>query len=238
MTNSGTTTTAIASERPLFPPKHIHAKLAAILKELPAIGKDSENTGLKFSFRSIDAVLNKINPLLGAHGVYVVPRVIDVKVEALAKGRAAVVTVEYRFTADDGSEVVAVSVGEGHDWADKAVSKAMTMAFKTCLGQVFAISTEEDPDSDSVQQDEVPSANPSSQTAASSGQAGVGTATPPAAPPNLDDRRTWCFERAKAMQPADLNALKEKMVAAGIGMDFSSHTLEQVQQLESWLEPF
>jgi hypothetical protein len=54
--------------------------------------------------------------------------------------------VAFVFTAEDGSTAVVESVGEGQDSSDKAVSKAMTMALKTALGQTFAIATEDDPD--------------------------------------------------------------------------------------------
>jgi hypothetical protein len=227
----------------------IHSKLAAILDELPAIGKDAYNQGLKFSFRSIDAVLNHLNPLLGKHGVFVVPEVKDLALstKATKSGEAAVAvaTVAYHFTADDGSEVVAVSIGEGQDSGDKAVSKAMTMAFKTVLGQVFAIATDDDPDEDSVAPPSPSQQRNATRTKKTESEPPAVAVPPPAAkddpdPPHrtLEQRRQWTYDAARALDPQSLAALKEKMAAAGIGMDFSKHTEEECANLEDWLAPF
>ncbi len=57
---------------------------------------------------------------------------------------------KFRFCADDGSSIEAVTIGEGMDSGDKATNKAMAVAFKYACFQVFCIPTEEmkDPDAD------------------------------------------------------------------------------------------
>lgn len=226
----------------------IHERLAAILDELPAIGKDAFNPGLKFNFRSIEQILNELNPLLGKHGVFILPEAGEIRMSTRptrnGEASVAIVTVTYRFTADDGTFVEATSVGEGQDSGDKAVSKAMTMALKTCLGQMFAISTEEDPDGESV----APSSGPPLARARGAAKAAkAATPAPPSplaaeapvdAPRSLDDRRQWCFLTAKELPPATLVDLKKEMAENGIGMDFGTHTEEQVAWLEDKLSPF
>ena len=134
------------------PPK-IHAQMLAILADLPAIGKTSRNEQQKFMFRSHDAVLNALNPLLAKHGVFVVPDIIGRITAHRQTGRGSTmyeVNLHVRFTfyADDGSSVSASTWGEGTDMGDKATNKAMTMAFKAVLAQAFAVSTEEQQDTD------------------------------------------------------------------------------------------
>jgi hypothetical protein len=137
----------------------IHARLGAILAELPAIGKGQWNDQQKFHFRGHDDVMNALNPLLGKHGVYVLPRVLerDAGTRPTRSGGMLIVVnlhVEYRFVGLAGDEVAATAWGEGTDSGDKATSKSMTMAFKSVLGQVFALATADtiDPDATGVEQ--------------------------------------------------------------------------------------
>lgn len=218
----------------------IHARLATILDEMPAIGKDAYNPGLKFNFRSVEQILNELNPLLGKHGVFLLPDVQDIQMmtRPTRNGEAAVavVKVAYHFVADDGSEVVASSVGEGQDSGDKAVSKAMTMALKTCLGQVFAISTEDDPDGESVQ---------AGRAENRSEQAGPGTSPP--APP----AEPWMATKAKVdafigSGTPDAEGRREQLVAQlteqGLPLDLAKATPEQLAAVEQVVadltEPF
>jgi hypothetical protein len=126
----------------------IHYKMAAILSELPAIGKSERNEQQQFMFRGHDQVLNALNPLLAKHGVYATPMVLD-RVTAQRQTRSGGVMyevnlhVKYTFYASDGSSISASAWGEGTDSGDKSTNKAMTMAFKNVLNQVFAINTQE-----------------------------------------------------------------------------------------------
>lgn len=218
----------------------IHAELAAILDELPAVGKDSTNSGLGFKFRGIDAMVNALNPLLGKHGVVPVPiETALLRWEQKQKGYAAVLEITYQLTARDGSYVTAKGIGEGHDFGDKAVSKAATMAEKMMLGQTFCMAYEDDPDGDTVV-GETPPAPSGDRRAENPGAAQAETPAPPAppGPRTLDARRAWCFSAAKDLPANALGAFKEEMAERGIGMDFSVHTEEQVAWLEDKLAPF
>lgn len=126
----------------------IHQRMVAILAELPAIGKDSRNPEQGFMYRSHDDVLNALNPLLAKHGVYLVPEVIErVPAQRTTKRNTTMyevnLHVRYSFIAEDGSWVAGTAWGEGTDSGDKSTNKAMTMALKNVLAQVFAVSTQE-----------------------------------------------------------------------------------------------
>ena len=130
-------------------------RITAIMADVGHIGKDCRNQQQGFMFRGIDQVMNTMHPLLAKHGVVIIPEVVETKREerVTKSGGTLIYTmhrINYRFIADDGSEVVATVVGEGMDSADKSSNKAMAVAFKYACFQVFCIPTEEmvkdDPD--------------------------------------------------------------------------------------------
>ena len=134
----------------------IFKTINSIMKDLPAIGKDSKNTQQNFWFRGIDAVMNGLNPMFAKHGLFVVPNVLEQRREEKATKSGglltySIITVAYTFYATDGSSIVATVIGEAMDSADKATNKAMSIAFKYACFQVFCIPTEEvvDPDGSS-----------------------------------------------------------------------------------------
>ena len=135
--------------------KKIYKAIANIMGEIGHIGKDKKNQQQGFMFRGIDQVMNTMKPLLAKHGVFIVPEVMEMQREERTTARGgnliySVLTVKHHFIADDGSEVVSTTIGEGMDSADKASNKAMAIAFKYACFQVFCIPTEEmaqdDPD--------------------------------------------------------------------------------------------
>jgi hypothetical protein len=139
----------------------IHERLGRILAELPAIGKDTRNADQGFMFRSHDTVLNELNPLLGKYGVIVVPEVLERIPGERMVGRDGGKTmyetnlrIQFTFYGPLGDSVVASAWGEGTDMGDKSTSKAITMAFKSVLAIVLAVSTAEtvDPDGSSPEE--------------------------------------------------------------------------------------
>jgi hypothetical protein len=122
--------------------------MAAIVAELPAVGKDEFNEAQKFKFRSHDAAMNVLKPLLGKHGVYFVPDVLKRITEQRTTKHGSVMYevnlhVQYTFYGANGDYVTASAWGEGTDSGDKATNKAMTMALKNVVAQTFALSTAE-----------------------------------------------------------------------------------------------
>jgi hypothetical protein len=133
----------------------IYAAIPAIMTDIPAIYKDRKNDAQHYNFRGIDDVYNAVNPLLSKHGVFMRADVQDIKrEERLSKSGGIMafvqVRVRYSFVAKDGSFVSTDSLGEGMDSGDKATPKAMSIAQKYAILQMFCIPTADpkDPEND------------------------------------------------------------------------------------------
>lgn len=136
----------------------IYAAISAAMADISAIGKDKYNQQQGFKFRGIDDVMNALKPILTKNKIFAVPQVLEQmrEIKVTAKGgelRYSLLKIAFRFYATDGSFVEAVTLGEGMDSGDKASNKAMAIAYKYALFQVFCIPTEEmtDPDSESYE---------------------------------------------------------------------------------------
>lgn len=134
---------------------NIYQSITKILEEVPAIGKGKTNSQQNFKYRGIDDVMNVFQPILAKHKVFIVPQVLEQKREERTTSRGgnliySICKIKYTFYAEDGSSVEAIVIGEGMDSGDKATNKAMAIAMKYALFQVFCIPTEEmkDPDSE------------------------------------------------------------------------------------------
>lgn len=134
---------------------NIYQAIASIMQKGNAIGKNKRNDQQKFMYRGIDDVMNTFNPLMAEAGIFVVPEVLEATREE-RQGRSggnliySILRVKYTFFASDGSSVSATVIGEGMDSGDKASNKAMAVAMKYAMFQVFCIPTEEmiDPDAE------------------------------------------------------------------------------------------
>ena len=132
---------------------NIYESITAIMNESIAIGKEKKNTQQNFMYRGIDDVMNTFYPLLSKHKVFIVPEVLEQhREERQSKNGGnliySILKVKYTFYAEDGTSVQAVVIGEGMDSADKASNKAMAVAMKYAMFQVFCTPTEEMPDPD------------------------------------------------------------------------------------------
>jgi ribosomal protein L34E len=134
----------------------IYKAIIGVMSEIGAIGKEKTNSQQGFKYRGIDDVMNALQPLLIKNGVFVVPEVVEQTREdkVSAKGNPLIYSIckiKFTFYANDGSNITAVTIGEGMDSGDKATNKAMAIAFKYACFQVFCIPTEEmkDPDGES-----------------------------------------------------------------------------------------
>lgn len=132
----------------------IYEALAAIIAEMAAIGKEKKCVQGGFLYRGIDDVYNVLNPLLGKHGVFILPEAMERTSENRVSKSGShmeivVLRMKYTFCATDGSTVSCVTIGEAMDSGDKATNKAMSIAHKYAILQTFCIPTEDidDPDS-------------------------------------------------------------------------------------------
>lgn len=132
---------------------NIYEAITSIMSEGYAIAKNKRNTQQGFQYRGIDDVMNTFQPLLAKYRVFLVPEVLEQqRQERITKdGKTllySILRMKYTFCAEDGSRVSAVVIGEGMDSGDKASNKAMAVAMKYAMFQVFCIPTEEMPDPD------------------------------------------------------------------------------------------
>ena len=133
---------------------NIHEALTAVMRDVQAVKKNEKNTSQNYNFRGIDAVINAVGPALRAHGVQAIPRISDYQYSTIEVGpqkrpmQHVLVTVEYAFFCSSGSAVTATVIAEAMDFGDKAVAKAMSVAYRTALLQTLCLPTDEpDPDS-------------------------------------------------------------------------------------------
>jgi hypothetical protein len=140
-------------------PPHVYQAIAEIQGELAKTGiaktrKNQQGSG--YMFRGIDDVYAALSPLLSAHKLVVVPRVLTREVidrQSKNGGALFYVTVHAEFdfvSAIDGTTHTAATFGEAMDSGDKATNKAMSAAYKYAAFMTFAIPTEGDNDADAT----------------------------------------------------------------------------------------
>lgn len=154
----------------------IYQAIPAIMGEINAIGKNKRNTSQGFMYRGIDDVMNAINPALVKNKVFIVPEIMDQMREERKSNKGAnliysICRIRFKFFAEDGSSVEAVTIGEGMDSGDKATNKAMAIAFKYACFQIFCIPTEEMKDPDAEYHDVQPKENGANQSSGGKNQA-------------------------------------------------------------------
>lgn len=133
----------------------IYEAITNIMADIDAIGKDQKagSSSFGYKFRGIDQVMNYMKPLLAKHGVFVVPEVLETTREERVNTKGgnviySVIKVKHTYYAKDGSSISSIVVGEGMDTGDKASNKALSIAMKYSMFQVFCIPTEEIHDQD------------------------------------------------------------------------------------------
>lgn len=137
-----------------------------VMRDVRAVAKTDKNSHAGFSFRGIDAVVNAVGPALREQGVVVVPHQVEIVRESVTVGRnqthmqAVYVEVVYRWYGPSADFFDAHVVAEAMDSGDKATSKAMSVALRTCLLQTLALPTDEpDPDHDVYERSAAPDHN-------------------------------------------------------------------------------
>ena len=138
--------------------KEVAKAIIACAKEIDCVEKGRVNEGYRgggsFNFRGIDDFYNCLHSIMTKHDLFSVPYVInrqEEKVQTRNGGTMSRVSidVEYRFySTKDDSYITAKVIGEAMDSGDKAYNKAMSIAHKYALIQVFSIPTEEQKDPD------------------------------------------------------------------------------------------
>lgn len=132
----------------------IYQNIIKTMNEVNSISKDNYNKIQNFKFRGIDDVMNTMHPILSKNNIFVAPEVESFEREERTSKNGGLIiytiaTIKFTFYAEDGSNIIVKVVGEAMDSGDKGMNKAMSIAYKYALFQVFCIPTEDDPDKDS-----------------------------------------------------------------------------------------
>lgn len=130
----------------------VEEKIAKIMGELPAIGKDSKAPDVMggFMFRGIEQLTGILQTRCAAEGIVFIPRVVHMQIlDAPSTSRGGVqkdVVLQVEYEVSDGDDAILVGpiVGIGRDGTDKGANKAMTQAFKYAILQLFMISDKAD----------------------------------------------------------------------------------------------
>lgn len=133
----------------------IYGKMVSILRETKAITKSEKNQQQGFKFRGIDNVMNELHELFAKNEVFILQEVQEFTTENRPTKSGGTntftrATVKFRYITTDGSCVETVNVGEAMDSGDKGMNKAMSVALKYSLLQMFLIPTEDPKDPDAT----------------------------------------------------------------------------------------
>lgn len=135
-----------------------------VRRDIRAIGKGElyNQSGTKFNFRGVDTVVNVFGPVTLKHGVHVLP----VKTDAVysdktaksgSKMRECSVTVTWLIMGPRGDTLTLQTMGEALDLADKATTKAQSVALRTLLLSSGLTPTHDaDPDTSYIERGEAP----------------------------------------------------------------------------------
>ncbi|VXB25716.1 ERF superfamily protein [Arthrobacter sp. 9V] len=140
----------------------VHEAIVKVREDVGAVRKDGRNTQQNFNFRGVDAVVNAVSAAMSKHGVMVFPSKVEHRdaSKQLSGGKVAtapVLIVDYTFIGPEGDQFVAQVPAESFDLGDKATAKAMSVAYRTCLLQVFTLPTDDsDPDADTYERAQRP----------------------------------------------------------------------------------
>ena len=134
----------------------IYAAIAGVINDIGIVSKDKVNKQQGFKYRSIDDVYSVLNPALAKNRVFILPEILNEsrEIKATAKGTqmiCVILDMKYTIYAEDGSHIQTTLKGEAMDTGDKAINKAMAIAYKYLCFQLFCIPVEDmaDPDADS-----------------------------------------------------------------------------------------
>lgn len=145
-------------------PSNVVEALAAVMAELPAIGKDSKAAPQQggYAYRGIEAITQVVQPLFAKHGVIFAARVMSYEIRDIVVNDKpwtdTVALIAYDVYGPGGIEdciTVGPFVAIGRDNSDKGGNKCATQAFKYALIQTLCISDSKD-DGDAASHEAAP----------------------------------------------------------------------------------
>lgn len=135
-------------------------KLSAITGEIGAIPKEKKpGSSVAYAYRGIDDVMNKLNPLLAKHNITIQSKVLSSSLQFRTKGskETCLANVTYQLIFSDGTNSESIEeAAMSEDYGDKAMTQAMSMAYKYCILRKFCILTADVVDPDAYNQPQEP----------------------------------------------------------------------------------
>lgn len=138
-------------EHPKYIANELQRAIIDVMSEMGTVAKDGQNLAQGYSFTSEAAIANTLRPLLVKNGLMLVPETIKViSTEPIetrnTKMQRVVIEAGYRLMHISGQAIDLTIPAEGVDSLDKAIPKALTMAYKYAMIQLFCIGRGDDPD--------------------------------------------------------------------------------------------
>lgn len=127
--------------------KKVLEAISNIIEDIGSIAKSRTNQHQNYKFRGIDDVYLALQPLLIKHKIVILPTFLSHKKNDFvsAKGTLTfhhVVEVNYTLqSVEDGSSISLIFMGEAMDTGDKGIPKALSVAYKYLVFQLFCIPT-------------------------------------------------------------------------------------------------
>lgn len=131
---------------PQTPPPPVGQAIARVVADLAAaggVGKNDRAPELGYAYRGIEALTAALAPLLGRHGLAIVPRYELVAHGPTPGGKLGwtdvLLRAEWTIVGPAGDKLQAVTYGVGRDRTDKGLLKASTAAAKDLLLRLFCV---------------------------------------------------------------------------------------------------
>jgi hypothetical protein len=142
----------------------VHVAWLRVRRDIRAIGKAEkyDQSGTRFNFRGVDTVVNVFGPVTLKHGVHILPIATtavysDKTAKSGSKMRECAVTVTWQIMGPRGDILTLQTMGEALDLADKATTKAQSVALRTLLLSSGLTPTHDtEPDADRIERGEAP----------------------------------------------------------------------------------
>lgn len=124
----------------------IYAAIAAVSEEAGALAPTKNGAGVPFAFRGVDATVAHVAPHLKKHGIIVYPEVLESFHGTREVGSKAITQTEIKTAfhfvhIEDGSEVIATTIGLAQDFSDRSAAQAQSVAFRVAILQTFTLPT-------------------------------------------------------------------------------------------------
>jgi hypothetical protein len=216
------------------PATNVIQALANVRRDLKGIGKDEKAAPQQggYSYRGIEAVTAAVGPLLGKHGVVILPEVLSVETKELTLGGKpwtdTLLSVRYRIYGPGGVDDC-VTAGPlhtiGRDNTDKGANKCMTQAYKQMLLQVLCIGDSKDDADGSTHEADARRHNDEHDANADDASAReLGWSSAAELAKEHDDYKVWAAEASEE----ERSRAKAYKVAQGIGWPMTPDQMQAV----------